>query len=531
MTGETADATAGAEVADKPAAAVAEAADKVCPLDPPAHAAAPATAAPAADAPAPAEAVAPAKEKEKEEAPVPAEEAAAETKKAAAPAAEEKAVEEVVVEPPADDSTYGLFVEPAASFGVAREIMRQLHKTLTDLKGVEVEASGELADSSGFSKISQELQLQLLALRRSHRAMAKSAEAGKAAEVNARRLADAEHAYLETKKYESACFRAAACYCRCLPTPQLSELRPFLGGPASLDAEQEEEAEDAAAAAPSAAAAEAAEAAAVAGAETTSLAKRLEVEHEERARLAGELDGLARQRSADVDAFVETQNFSGDLAAKLLSAEVALEPVCDLLELRPRKRGAPSASATLAHVPTPLRLLYSKFEVLASFGAAAGISVELEGCGADASGSEPPAKKARSVDGKIVRVLVDKAVSLRFSCADAAVGDGSADAAPAAPIVGVSCVGGVGDSLLENLWPGDDGTSGALAIAATAAGVTGRAYGWAQVLAGLRSTTTVLLDGTPSSALAGPLADGGAVVASEVVRRLRAKLPKGKSKA
>eukprot|EP00932_Pfiesteria_piscicida_P019979 SRR837773.6799.p3 GENE.SRR837773.6799~~SRR837773.6799.p3 ORF type:complete len:100 (-),score=11.18 SRR837773.6799:87-386(-) len=91
------------------------------------------------------------------------------------------------------------------------------------------------------------------------------------------------------------------------------------------------------------------------------------------------------------------------------------------------------------------------------------------------------------------------------------------DGADGSAIVGVSCSGGP-DGVLDNLWPHDDGMSGPLAAAGSK--LAGRPYGWAQVLGGLRHETAVLLGGV--AGVGGPLADGSAVVAADLVQRLRA---------
>lgn len=409
-----------------------------------------------------------------------------------------------------DDSTYGLFVDPAGSFDAARAATKRLHETLGALKLAKSEAEAE--GGSGFVEMTRELQLQLLAIRRAHRAMAKAASVGRATEAAARRVADAEFAHLETRRYESACCRAAARRCRTFPTPQLSKLSPFLGegGAGPVDGQEEEEEE---------------ESAANDGA-ATGLARRLEAERLERAKLSEELEALEKRMAADLEAFREQERLSSELASRLRAAELALEPVCDLLELRPRPGGA-TPPPGLSRLPVPLQLVFAKFEVLAAFGADAGVSVQLEAGGsvevAGPKDGEPPEKKPRLEGAGAVKVSIafapgrgknGPAATLNFSCTALAAGGGAA-------LVGVQGEGIASEALLEGLWPEDDGRVGPLVAAAAAAGVAGKAFGWAQVLAGLRDKAVPLLAG---SSTGGPLSTGASVTAGDVVQRLRARL-------
>merc|ERR1719221_1855039 len=123
---------------------------------------------------------------------------------------------------------------------MAREAAAQVHETLGALKllkadtsttPVDVEAANTDNGVNGKAgELARVLQLRILALRRSHRAMAKAAELGRTAEAAARRTADAEFAHLETRRHESACFRAAASRCRIMETPHLSEVLPLCEG-------------------------------------------------------------------------------------------------------------------------------------------------------------------------------------------------------------------------------------------------------------------------------------------------------------
>lgn len=446
----------------------------------------------------------------------------------------------VAAEPPVDDSTYGIHVDAESAFDTARMAAQTLHQTLGVLKLSKED--GEAASDVGglaFSKTAHDLQLQLLALRRAHRAMAKVAEIGRVAEASARRVADAEYAHLETRRYESACCRAAARRCRTFPTPQLSKVRPWLDGRSGEPLEEEEEEDED----------KDGEDASLDGKPmVTSLSKRLQTEQEERTWLAQELERFEKAKASAVAEFRERDQFSADLAKKMQAAELALEPVCDILELRPHPRGtqAQAVPVGVELMPTPLRLLFSKFQALSV--ADGGVAVELEDFpgGTDASkvvavepstNGEPPAKKPRLASSGAVRVSIasspgkDAEVVLRFSCAPAASAGGNANssttaAEAAAPcLIGVSCEADAdaGDGVIESLWLDDDGRAGALPSAAEAANLTGRAYGWAQVLAGLRERSLSIL-GSAGGCSGGPLASGTTVAASDVVQRVRAAL-------
>eukprot|EP00747_Dinoflagellata_sp_TGD_P210083 gnl/TRDRNA2_/TRDRNA2_83413_c1_seq1.p1 gnl/TRDRNA2_/TRDRNA2_83413_c1~~gnl/TRDRNA2_/TRDRNA2_83413_c1_seq1.p1 ORF type:complete len:456 (-),score=123.61 gnl/TRDRNA2_/TRDRNA2_83413_c1_seq1:62-1396(-) len=389
----------------------------------------------------------------------------------------------------------------AGSFEKAHELVRQMHETLTELK----KAKGS-DDKEAFAKNQRNVQLQLLALRRTHRLMARAVDMGRAAEAQARRSADAEHAQLETHRYESGCCRAAARRCRAYPTPELSQLRPQLDGVVEIeDVEQEDVDADLAA-----------------DANGGTLATRLEKERVERLRLAGELEALEKQKALELQAFRERQEHNEDLLEKLRKVEKALEPVCDLIELRPPAIGATPAvdPGKAMKLPLPLQLILTKFQALMSFGAEGGVSVAMEvGTPSAASASaaasesgEPPEKRAKTEapDGSYVDVRIDlpgskkQVAHLRFTNMHTS-------------IVTVAVQGDAGDALLEYLWPEDSGR-GPLAIHLAAAPlqgqISGRPYLWAQVLGGLRERAVTIAPG---------LADFGHVAAADVVQRLRAR--------
>merc|ERR1712176_1624369 len=150
------------------------------------------------------------------------------------------------------------------------------------------------------------MQLQLLAARRAHRAMAKAADAGRVAELAARKAADAEHAHLETRQYESACCRAAARRCRNFPTPQLNQLRPFLDGGKDGEQQQEEDDDDDDEASPED--------------KENGLLARLEAERDERTRLVNELQALEKEKADKFEEFREDAKMNDELTQRLRAA-------------------------------------------------------------------------------------------------------------------------------------------------------------------------------------------------------------------
>lgn len=390
--------------------------------------------------------------------------------------------------------------EPGAAFDVAREVVRQLHDVLTRLKAGKAEPEA----AENFADVARDMQLQLLALRRAHRSMAKAADTGRAAEAQARRLADIEHAHLETRRYESACSRAAARRCRNFPAPQLTLLRPHLEDGGDVEDLADGDLADVAVA--------------DGGLARIGLAARLEAERLERLRLAGELEALEQRKGKDLEALREHERLGAELSSKLRAVEKALEPVCDLIDVRPRPQAAAVLPQGLAQLPTPLRFIFSKFDALASFGADSGVVVRLQES-ADGSEDAPAAKRQRTEaegDSKFSArsaVVVEisqaggggQASQLRFACVD----KGGA-------VVSVAVEGGAGDPLVENLWPEDDGRSPPLVTLANSSGAcTGRPFFWAQVLAGLRDC---LVTRAPA------LMAVDTVSALDVVTRVRARM-------
>lgn len=400
------------------------------------------------------------------------------------------------------EEQFGLHIEPSAGFDSARKAVQQLYVVLGQLEKSKVNTNVE-ESSEAFSNGSYELQQQLLLLRRSHRAMMKMAEMGVVQEVAARRAADAEYALLETKKYESACCRAAARRCRALPTPQLNKLRSFLEGFEEEDETEELDATNA-----------------EGDATKSRLAVQLEAERLERTRLATELEGLEARHREALEAFVQRERLGAELTAKLTEVDRALEPVCNLLALRPGQATSDQASK----LPAPLRLVNSKFQAIASLGPEAGVTVTIEESGtptielsstkSSEDASEAPEKRRKIEVSELVYIIsveikqVDgpQACKLRF-------------ANPSQSIITVASEGFGGETLLEDLWLEDDGRHSVLLSqlpsAELAKASTWRPYAWAQVLAGLREDAL--------TAVPALFATSG-VTANDVVLRVRNKL-------
>lgn len=400
------------------------------------------------------------------------------------------------------EDPFGLTVDPAVAFSTAKEAAKLLHAVMGRLKAGKADNAASGSEATSCAADARELQLQLLVLRRAHRGMVRATEAGRVAEAAARKACDAEHAHLETRRYESACCRAAARRCRHLPTPELHKLRPLLEGHVPEEAEEEGlVAQPGGDQAPS------------------SLAARLQAEMEERSRLATELAALDERKAKAFEAFRERERLSIELVSRLKNVEVALEPVCNLLELRPRLCDIPSPDS-LVCLPASLRLVYSKFETLAAFGQSGGVAVKVEVAEPPVASNETmarPEKRPRAEATYVVVVEIEpaapatqgsEAVVLRFM-------------SPNTSLVTVAAKGPGADGMLAKLWLEDDGSNPALAslLPGDAADDSfGRPYAWAQVLAGLRD---VALMGAPS------LLSMDTVTATDVALRVRSALKKG----
>lgn len=411
-------------------------------------------------------------------------------------------------------------VSEEEAFDAARALVKQLHESLDTLQSGREPTS----DADAVKSVVRDTQMQLLALRRAHRATAAAAESGRGAEALARRLADAEFAHLETRRYESACSRAASRRCRAAPAPELTKLRPCLlrsdgtdGGPEEED--EDEEFEDAQDLEPKE------------DRPASCLRKRLETENKERARLEVKLTALDLEKTQELEQLRGREALGVELAKHLLAVHRALEPVCNLVELKVRPpTSAPAADpAAVTALPDCLRLVLAKFDVLASFGTVGGVSLRLEteeeaeavaalgdGEAKDGDASEPPAKKAKAEATSRTNVVVNvlgepdaaegsrKPMDITFrSCKP--------------PLVVVSAHGANSEGLLEALWPDDNG-QGPLSKHMGDSAV-GRPFGWAQVLAGARDEAAAL-----EPATMGHASLEANVTASEVVRRLRERL-------
>jgi len=210
-----------------------------------------------------------------------------------------------------------------------------------------------------------------------------------------------------------------------------------------------------------------------------------------------------------MEALREREQLGSELLLRLRSVETALEPVCDLLELRPRPQNPNHPAGNLHKLPAPLRVIFSKFDTLATFGTQGGVSVKI-----DTAVAEPPEKRQR-LEGGVSPGPLDVLVTINCPAAssDGAKAVHLRFTHPSLSVVAVACEGATDASVLDALWPDDDG-HGPLAASLPSATV-GRPYGWAQILAGLRDEAVVVL---PS------LSSAPAVTATDVVLRVRAKV-------
>jgi len=413
-------------------------------------------------------------------------------------------VEEEVAEENGKEIDYGLAVDPEVAFQTAREAAGQLHECLDRLQAGKHAEEGLPAEA--FTEIARTVQLQLLTLRRAHRAMAKAADAGRAVENAARRMADIEHANLEERIFENTCCGAAARRCRNFQTPHLNRLKPLLEGAGEEedeeeDGEQQEEGENGEEKVPGAGSA---------------LAARLEAERVKRCSLFAELEALEQKKAKDVEAFREVTKVTDELFTRLGAVEKALEPVCDILPLRPRPTGVAQANGeSLAQLSSPLQIVYAKFDVLAAFGTTTSGSVAVRAEGGE-DGKPPPEKRAKLESGAAAERRPQGTVCVEISCGKAAKVV-LRFASPHESLVTVAAEGEGGDALAEKLWSGDDGGNASLAamLPSGEAAAPGRPYGWAQVLAGLRET---LLVQAPA------LQPAEGVTAADVVQRVRARV-------
>jgi len=219
------------------------------------------------------------------------------------------------------------------------------------------------------------------------------------------------------------------------------------------------------------------------------------------------------EKSKDLENFRGVAKISDELSARLCAVEQALEPVCDLIEYRPRPTslGQPLSHENLAELSPALQLVFAKFDVLAAFGPRMGVTVSIDAATED--GKPPPEKRAR-VDGAQSSL---SAVCVAISSDSSGTSDDVTTlrfGQPHPALVTVSLEGDSSHALLEGLWPGDDGRhSGFTALLPAGMPGPGRPYGWAQILAGLRASLLV-------TAPALQTAEG--VTAADVVQRVRA---------
>lgn len=416
--------------------------------------------------------------------------AAGEPAAAAAEAAEaaEPPATEAAAEPAEEVFTYEDHEDVPGSFKSAREAVGKMHGVLDKL--LACKQSG--GDAESFSEHARMLQRELLTLRRTHRYMVKASDQGRSNEAASRRKVDAALGHLEMRRYESGCLRTAAKRCRTFPTPELNKLRPNLSDGAFIegdDPDEEDEQEGTSTA-------------------SSGLSKRLEAERTEREKLDAELQELERVKEVEAEAINELLNQKTEFANLVRNGLRAFEPALNHLELLPRAWGSspPDVADALASLPTPLRVVYAKFDNIATFSEGSGVSVSIEGARPD---GPPPEKKAKSDRTTTVCVQISnvgnqatasKAVNVHFGCHNGSIVKVFTEKAPH-------------ESFLESVWPEDNGLK--TVEPEDAAELRGRAFYWAQILAGLRDTVST---SAPSLAAL----DG--ISAMDVVTKVRARM-------
>jgi hypothetical protein len=326
--------------------------------------------------------------------------------------------------------------------------------------------------------------------------MAKAGDNSRLVEAAAHRKVDTALEHLESWQYESGCLRSAARRCRSFPTPELDKLRPNLceiQGEGS-DPQDEDQSTD-----------------------SSGLVKRLEAERNERQRLDAELQELEKVKAKELEVIHEMQSERAELANLLRNGLRGLEPAMNKIveQSRPSDVERPDESA-LNSLPGCLRLVFAKFENIVAFSKSSGVSVRIEGLTARGDG-EPAEKKARkSEDGKTeVSVCVQISAGIADKATASKQAFGLRFTSPGGEIIHVAPLapGAQGNALLASLWPEDDGRK--TTEPAGSAESLGRAYYWAQVLAGLRETVSTSV---------APLATVDAVSAMDIITRVRAKL-------
>mmetsp|Transcript_36303 Transcript_36303/g.82238 ORF Transcript_36303/g.82238 Transcript_36303/m.82238 type:complete len:335 (-) Transcript_36303:798-1802(-) len=238
--------------------------------------------------------------------------------------------------------------EPAACFERARRAVKRLHDLLDGLEAAK--ASGKEQEvTEVLATHAKTMQVELLALRAAHRVMSKATDAGRTGEVAARKVVDTTHIYLETRRFASAACRVAGARNKALLGPEfhpeLTVLLPFLDGKYDLNVDVDSDGE---------------------------LPSLMETERQERSGLEEELHKMEAVQGKEAEALCSQERHSSELLEKLALVEKAMEPVSNLLELRPRQASSSAPAEAVAELASPLRLIFSKFDTLSAFGSSAG---------------------------------------------------------------------------------------------------------------------------------------------------------------
>mmetsp|Transcript_150419 Transcript_150419/g.273739 ORF Transcript_150419/g.273739 Transcript_150419/m.273739 type:complete len:490 (-) Transcript_150419:2-1471(-) len=361
-----------------------------------------------------------------------------------------------------------------------REAVKKVYGTCIRMKAAK---NKEAKDDANVHDDAREMQLQLLLLRRCHRAMKKAVDQGKSTEALKRKAVDEEAVNMETRRHLCACLRAVACRNRNVSIPSLRRLLPNLEGYEAKEMDEDDPDDDLA------------------------THDQLQAEMSERLKRSKTLEVLRQQKSKELEEFLAYGRQRKEQDALVQKWDPMLQEWGNIFSLK-QKTETPErdAAGEVSKLPTPLQLIHKKFNNFIFYDDAPELSVSVEGVASVAEGP-PPEKRAKvkaTADAPAICVKVrqktgqvKKEFSLRFTLAVESL------VHVAIVVPKVSNPSG----LLEGLWPED--TANLQGAAYDAA--SGKPYYWAQVLGGLGDK---ILSGNPA------LQGLSQVSAKEVVHRL-----------
>lgn len=361
-----------------------------------------------------------------------------------------------------------------------REAVKKVYGICIRMKAAK---NKEVKDDANVHDDAREMQLQLLLLRRCHRAMKKAVDQGKAMEAAKRKAVDEEAVNMETRRHLCACLRAVACRNRNVPIPNLRKLLPNLEGYEAKEMDVEDPDDD------------------------LSSHDQLQAEMNERLELSKKLEVLQQQKSKELQEFRAYGRQRAEQDALVRKWDPMLQEWGNVFALKSKpETPEEDVAGEVSKLPTPLQLIHKKFNNFILYDDAPELSVSLEGVASVAEGP-PPEKRAKvkaTADSPAVcvKVILKTGVKKDFSLRFTATSDSLVHVAIVAPKVSNP------STLLERLWPEDTGN---VQGGATSDAALGKPYYWAQVLGGLGDK---LLSGSPA------LQGLHQISAKEVVHRL-----------